>query len=79
MSIRKDASGKIISIDLFDGDTGDMDRTPDGSVSHIGGISIDFPIHEDLGSIDCFIRSSKNVKKKSSRRYNYQCISPFRP
>ena len=65
MSISQDVSGGIISIDLSDGDTGDMDRTPDGSVSHIGGISVAFPLHEDLGSIDCFIRSCKKVNKKN--------------
>ena len=57
MSIRQDVSGGIISIDLSDGDEGDMDRAPNGSISHIGGIGVDFPIHEDLDSIDCFIRS----------------------
>ncbi|MGA1863904.1 MAG: choice-of-anchor U domain-containing protein [bacterium] len=57
LPIRQDGSGRIVSIDLSDGGTGDMDRTSDGLVSHIGGISVDFPTHEDLGSIDCFIRS----------------------
>lgn len=63
--IRQDVSGKAISIDLSDGDTGDLDRTPNGLISHIGGISVDFPIHDDLGSIDCFIRSLRAPQNKS--------------
>lgn len=59
ISIKEDSLHNIISIELSDGGIGDMDKTINGSISHIGGISATPPFHKGIDSISCFIQSLK--------------------
>jgi hypothetical protein len=61
ISTKENLSQNFITIELSDGDTGDLDQTINGSVIHLGGISATSSFHEGLESINCFIQTIKEV------------------
>ena len=57
MKTAKDPASSTVTVELFDGGTGDADLTRDGSISHIGGIAVPFSLGGGYDYQGCFISS----------------------
>jgi hypothetical protein len=63
MKIAKDPASSTVTVELYDGGVGDADLTPDGSISHIGGIAVPFSLSGGYDYQGCFIVSLKQKQK----------------
>lgn len=62
-----DQARSIVTVTLSDGGPGDGDTTPDGSISHTGGIAVPVSLGEGYDYQGCFISSLKQGQASSGQ------------